>query len=73
MTKAPEEPWDVVDRLLAADRYLRFSLDSMRNWENAWQRQWRAAFYTEGGKVRAKAVAATWLEAVRGAVEGMQT
>lgn len=54
MDRAAVDTWTQLDVLLAHSTYLRFSLDSHRDWGDAAKRQWRATLYKETGRVIAK-------------------
>ena len=46
--------WERLDRVLSSNRYMRFSLGSMRNWADATKRRWHAVAFMENGKVVAR-------------------
>jgi len=52
-----QDAWDVLDQMLAKDPYLRFSIDSHRNWEDSKKRVWKATLSREaGGKAKCDAL-----------------
>lgn len=47
--------WAELHRMLEGDRYMRFSMHSHRDWDDASRRLWDAVLFMEGGRVLARA------------------
>jgi hypothetical protein len=64
--------WKRLDELLGKNRYMRFSLDTNRDWDDVTKRQWRAVIYMEGGKILGRATRDTRGEALIAVLEEMK-
>lgn len=59
-----QDAWDELDRHLADRRYLRFSIDTTRDFSDAKKRQWNAVAFMEKGNCIARVYRPTRDEAV---------
>lgn len=63
MTQVRKSPsvalWEALDEYLASDRYMRFALDSHRDWDDCRRRAWQAVIFMESGKIVARATSDT--------------
>jgi hypothetical protein len=64
--------WQRLDRVLSGNKYMRFSLESTRNWDDATKRQWHAVAFMENGKVVARARRATRDDALAAMVDELE-
>lgn len=65
------DAWIELDRILSKNPYMRFSLDTHRNWDDARRRVWQAVVFMEKGRLLARVYAETRDEAVAGVVREM--
>lgn len=64
--------WKRLDELLVERRYMRFSLDTNRDWDDCTKRVWRAVIYMEGGTILARVTRPTRDEAVIAVIQEMK-
>lgn len=48
------DAWEELDRQLEKRRYMRISLDTTRDWDDARKRRWNAVAFMEKGQVIAR-------------------
>lgn len=70
--KTTLDAWAKLDTMLKEGRYLRFALDTNRDWDDCTKRVWRAVLYMEGGKILARATRPTRDEAVIAVIQEMK-
>lgn len=58
------DAWAEIDRRLGLDPYLRFSIDTHRNWDDSKKRTWQAVLFRESGKVVSRVYGDTREEAL---------
>lgn len=64
--------WARIDELMAQYRYMRFSLDTNRDWDDCKKRVWRAVIYMESGTILARVTRPTRDEAVIAVIQEMK-
>lgn len=64
--RKPADPWAALDKLLEDNRYMRFSIDTYRNFDDARKRMWNAVLFKENGQLLARAYGDTREEALSG-------